>query len=84
MAMMRTAFGATTEPTQVPAPASVAARVDSSSRPSITATGRHSVAPYGVQNWASAGSRLRIFATTSGGTGAPAEVARATVGNGWP
>ncbi len=84
IAMMRTTLGATTRPTQVPAPASVAARVCSSSRPSITATGRHSVAPYGVQNCASSGSSLRMRATTSGGTGAPAEVTRFTFGSGWP
>ncbi len=45
MAMMRTSLGGTTVPMQVPAPFSVAARVSCSSRPSITATGRHSVAP---------------------------------------
>lgn len=46
MPMMRTVFAASGRPTQVPAPRSVAARVSSStSRLSITATGRHSVAP---------------------------------------
>lgn len=83
-AMMRTTFGATTAPTQVPAPVSVAARVPCSSRPSIAATGRHSVAPYGVHSLPSSGSRLQILATISGGTGAPAEVARRTSGNGRP
>ena len=45
IAMIRTSLGGTGRPTQVPAPFSVAARVDCSSRPSTTATGRHSVAP---------------------------------------
>ena len=79
--MMRTWFGGTARPTHVPAPCSVAARVDCNSRPSITATGRHSVAPYGVHNCASSGSKLRIFVTTSGGTGAPADVTRRIVGS---
>ena len=42
------------------------------------------MAPYGVQNCAPSGSRVRIFATVSGGTGAPAEVTRCTVGSGAP
>jgi len=41
----RTSFGGTGRPTQVPAPRSVASRVSCNCRPSITLTGRHSVAP---------------------------------------
>src|SRR3546814_15723098 len=56
MAMMRTSFGGTGRPTQVPAPVSVAARVACNSAPSITATGRHSGAPYGVHSLAPSGN----------------------------
>ena len=43
--MMRTSFGGTGRPTQVPAPCAVRSRSATSSAPSTTDTGRHSVAP---------------------------------------
>jgi len=76
MRITRTRLQARGRPTQMPPPASVRSRSARISRPSITATGRHSVAPYGVQIRASPGSIRYARSTTSGRTGAPAEITR--------
>ena len=78
----RTVTAGNGRPTQVPAPARVLAAVSSriSSVP-MSQTGNASVAPYGVCNWVPAGRTARAHSCVRGGTGAPAESNRFTVGS---
>src|SRR5206468_3862400 len=69
-------------PTHVPAPLAQACCVSlSTSLAAIDATGNDSVAPYGVCTSPAGAMHAFIRANTCGGTGAPAESTRASVGN---
>ncbi len=75
--MTVTSIPSTGFPTHTPRPCSVSARVSLRiSALEMFATGRHSVAPYGVKIDTPAGSSFVNFSSTVGVAGAPALITR--------